>query len=369
MRIAKLIQPLCAAALIAACTSVQAQLPDLRGKTLFVTGTIHVTGSVTILFQTTNFDENLVLDDTNPAKIILNNTGPEDNSVLTGTLPLPPIETPPYETCANPNIPITGSFNRSTGVLTLTGTIPGQSVFNFGVQEVNGNPNRILVRLTDLSINATGTGTIETDGTLRIRQPGDTPLTFTGTPRLALKSPDASDPCVFGGLIQANVSNASFTLKNWIAALPSVSGTVTLAECPGAANVPMTFMFHPSDNSGDFTRTVTPNADGTFTVSNLPAKQFAIRVKSANTLAKVVQADTTNGSATGVAVGALAGGDATGDNSVDVLDLAELISAFDADPTAPNWNNGIADFNCDDSVDVLDLAILIQNFDQVGEEL
>ncbi|MCS6775458.1 MAG: dockerin type I domain-containing protein, partial [Chloroherpetonaceae bacterium] len=63
----------------------------------------------------------------------------------------------------------------------------------------------------------------------------------------------------------------------------------------------------------------------------------------------------------------LLGGDANGDDAVDVLDLAELITAFDSSDGDPNWNEGIADFNYDGTVDVFDLAILVQNFDQTGE--
>jgi hypothetical protein len=185
-----------------------------------------------------------------------------------------------------------------------------------------------------------------------------------GRPRLALVDPDS---CTFGGVLQANVTNSSIILRNWVAELPSISGTVTLEDCPNA-NVPMTFILRPSDNSGDITRTITPNPDGTFVIPNLPAKNFAVRVKSSNTLAKIVSANTSNGSVTGLAVGALEGGDADGNNIVDVEDLSKLITSFDADSSSPNWLGGVADFDCDGIISVEDLHILISNFDASGDD-
>jgi hypothetical protein len=38
----------------------------LRGKTLFVTGTLHAQGTVIIAFQTFNFNENLPITADNP---------------------------------------------------------------------------------------------------------------------------------------------------------------------------------------------------------------------------------------------------------------------------------------------------------------
>lgn len=48
-------------------------------------------------------------------------------------------------------------------------------------------------------------------------------------------------------------------------------------------------------------------------------------------------------------------------------DLALLIQSFDADPTSPNWNGGVADFNGDNIVSVDDLSLLIRNFDAEGD--
>ena len=65
-------------------------------------------------------------------------------------------------------------------------------------------------------------------------------------------------------------------------------------------------------------------------------------------------------------VGTLLGGDANDDNSVDVLDLDQIIQSFDRCLGDDGFIVS-ADFNCDGCVDVLDLDILIRNFDKFGD--
>ena len=59
-------------------------------------------------------------------------------------------------------------------------------------------------------------------------------------------------------------------------------------------------------------------------------------------------------------------GDANHDNIVDVADLALLIAAFDADPSASNWDERV-DFDMNQIVDVIDLSYIIANFDAEGD--
>jgi plastocyanin len=143
-----------------------------------------------------------------------------------------------------------------------------------------------------------------------------------------------------------------------------ISGMVELEDCMMMIT-PLTFTFHPSDNSGDIERIVLPTVDGAFTVGNLPAKNYTLRVKGMSWLANSLAVNTTNGSVTDLDVGMLRGGDANDDNSVDVLDLDQLIQSFDKCHGDTGYIEG-ADFNCDHCVDVLDLDILIRNFDQQG---
>ena len=143
-----------------------------------------------------------------------------------------------------------------------------------------------------------------------------------------------------------------------------VSGTVSLEDCFNPV-VPLTFTFHPTDNSGDVVKTVTPDASGAFTVSSLLAKSYTLRVKGNRWLAVQVPVNTTGGNVTALALGTLKSGDANNDNSVDVLDLDTLITTFDKCNGDQGYIEG-ADLNCDNCVDVLDLDLLIRNFDQTG---
>jgi hypothetical protein len=128
-----------------------------------------------------------------------------------------------------------------------------------------------------------------------------------------------------------------------------------------------TCTLHPLDGSEDRTMSIRVDAAGNFLLHDIPAKNYQIKVKTANTLSRVMAADATLGDVADLAFPALKGGDACEDNSVDILDLDCLIQAFDSDPNQPHWNPN-ADFDGNASVDVLDLDILIRNFDQMGED-
>lgn len=146
-----------------------------------------------------------------------------------------------------------------------------------------------------------------------------------------------------------------------------VTGRITREGCETAAGSEANFEFRPTVGTA-FTRTAELSAKGTYTLEDIPAGTYNIAIKTSNNLQKVLNAVVVGGSFVAGKHVTLPGGDANGDNSVDVLDLSELILAFDATPEAENWNEGKADFNCDNSVDVLDLDILIRNFDLTGDE-
>jgi hypothetical protein len=138
-----------------------------------------------------------------------------------------------------------------------------------------------------------------------------------------------------------------------------VSGTVTLEDCASAA-FPLTFQFRPTDNTPSFTRTVTPAANGSYSIANVPPNSYQVAVKGSKWLQKVVSVDASTGSVSGVNVDLL-GGDANDDNSVDILDLLAVIAVFNTP------GNGATDLNCDGSTDVQDLLLLIGNFNQAGD--
>ncbi len=102
---------------------------------------------------------------------------------------------------------------------------------------------------------------------------------------------------------------------------------------------------------------------------------YRLFIKGTRHLSRVVNVTVSGSGDVTVPTVTLKGGDANDDDSTDVLDLDQLIRAFDSfaddgpepgDQPSANWDPG-ADFNYDDSVDVLDLDILIRNFDQTGD--
>lgn len=144
----------------------------------------------------------------------------------------------------------------------------------------------------------------------------------------------------------------------------NISGTITLQESVNRAQ-PLTFEFRPTDGSAVFTRTLTLSSNGGFSLSNIPARLYKLAIKGSKWLRRTIDLDASS-NVSGLSV-TLLGGDATGDNIVDVEDLATLITSFDADPFASNWDGGKADFNCDQVVSVDDLDLLIRNFDVQGD--
>lgn len=149
-------------------------------------------------------------------------------------------------------------------------------------------------------------------------------------------------------------------------ALPSVSGRIQMEGIVTSAPAQrITLTFRPSSNAPEFTRRVMLAPNGTFTVYNVPPDQYLVRVKGKKWLATALPVNTMGGHVENVTL-MLRAGDANNDNMVDVLDLAELIAAFDATPGTANWNDGRADLNCDNMVDVLDLDLLVRNFDLEG---
>lgn len=147
----------------------------------------------------------------------------------------------------------------------------------------------------------------------------------------------------------------------------TVSGSLALESIvPTATPQNLEMIFRPANNSGNLSHSITVKPDGQFSIGDIPRQSYTLHIKGDKYLAKNVTIDASNGNVTNVSAILLAG-DATDDNSVDVLDLDALIQAFDSATGDSNWNNGRADFNCDGSVDILDLDLLIRNFDAAGD--
>jgi hypothetical protein len=149
-----------------------------------------------------------------------------------------------------------------------------------------------------------------------------------------------------------------------ITLIPASSGKLNLAGCVNLVQQ-INFTFRPTDGSAPFTRTVTLKADGSFTLTGIPAKRYDLAIKGAKWLQKVVPVDATGGYVIGVTA-TLRPGDINDDNVVDIADLSDLADAFFTTPGDPFWN-AQADLNCDNRVDIKDLGLLAAAFGVEGD--
>lgn len=108
----------------------------------------------------------------------------------------------------------------------------------------------------------------------------------------------------------------------------------------------------------------TTDAAGDFTITEVPAGTFTLRVSMPRYLAaeKPINVPDTVTSSTGNDV-ELLGGDINQDDRINIQDLAMMGARFGTTLTEPNWDdNGRADINNDGDVNIQDLAIAGGNF-------
>ena len=148
--------------------------------------------------------------------------------------------------------------------------------------------------------------------------------------------------------------------------IPEVSGQVTLQGSTSVVQ-PLTCTLTPTGatTSATITETVTAAADGTFSLTGIPAGTYTLSIKGSRSLRKDMAVDTTSGTVSGLTVPLLAG-DLNGDNAVTLSDLAMLRAAYGSTPTSTNWNPN-ADLNGDGAVTLSDLAILRANYGKTGD--
>jgi hypothetical protein len=144
----------------------------------------------------------------------------------------------------------------------------------------------------------------------------------------------------------------------------TISGAITLNGCVNAAQA-LTLTFRPTDGSGDITKTVTLNADGTFSLAGIPRKSYTLHIKGSKWLAQNMAVDASGGDIAGVTA-TLRPGDINNDNKVTIADLVLLADAFNTTPASPHWNAS-TDLNCDGKVNIADLGLLADNFGKSGD--
>jgi hypothetical protein len=144
----------------------------------------------------------------------------------------------------------------------------------------------------------------------------------------------------------------------------TVTGVITLEGSADPQQM-LTVILRSANGAPPLVRQTYPGTNGSFRLTNLPRQSYQARIKGPKWLAKVVTINATGGNVSGLTV-TLPAGDANNDNRVGVLDLDQLITAFDTAEGDADFRPN-ADFDCDGTVSVLDLDLLIQNFDRAGD--
>ncbi|MFN8498297.1 MAG: hypothetical protein U0641_10610 [Anaerolineae bacterium] len=106
---------------------------------------------------------------------------------------------------------------------------------------------------------------------------------------------------------------------------------------------------------------VETDADGRFTFTNVPLGAHVLRLDMPGYLAVEGQFQTTQPT-TVLGDLTMTGGDAYGDQVIDIFDLTLVARAYDSQPPA----DPKADLNADGRVDLLDLVLVTQNYDKRG---
>ena len=147
----------------------------------------------------------------------------------------------------------------------------------------------------------------------------------------------------------------------------SVGGFVTLE---GAVNIQIPLHIDFRDPLTDqflFSRTVTVAADGSYTVTNVPAgRAYDLHIKADKYLAANHPVNTFSINDRDADVTLLAG-DANNDNAVDVADLLLVIYHYNKVAPNPGFLDA-ADLNGDGANDVTDLLLVIGNYNKMGED-
>ncbi len=241
-------------------------------------------------------------------------------------------------------------------------------------------PTGTLVSSYYIHQDIIGIGPIRLDGSVTFAQPilgliyqsgyiaSDPILGATGTlygygTDRQLEEPDTVSWVGNTLTISWNTTTARDNMRVIIAAGVTISGRIALQSCVNSVQ-PIEFTFRPTAGSV-FTRTVTLNATGAYTLSNIPFGEYSVSVKGAKWLRKTISVNANTGDVTNANATLLAG-DANNDNFADISDLLLLIGHYNQ--VSPNAGfSDAADFNCDGVNDISDLLLLIGNYNKQGD--
>ncbi len=183
---------------------------------------------------------------------------------------------------------------------------------------------------------------------------GELPTISTPTPTSAVLAPQPVVPPTVTPSSEQAILNGRVTLEGrgnppsaqWVIPLQ-----VTLVALAG--NLP------------NITSTVATAPDGSFQVTTITPGAYAVMVRGAHTLQRVINVTLQAGSNT-VDLGTLPEGDAVDDNTINVLDFSRMTSSYNqCAPTAGYMAQ--ADFNNDQCINAQDVALLTHNFGRSGD--
>jgi alpha-tubulin suppressor-like RCC1 family protein len=145
----------------------------------------------------------------------------------------------------------------------------------------------------------------------------------------------------------------------------TVSGVVTLRGCLNPVQ-PLTFTFrNPAAGRAPFARTATLAADGSFSLTDIPAGYYTLHVKGSKWLAKNLTLNATHGDVLGLSL-TLSPGDINDDNKVSITDLGLLADSFGKGQGQTGYNAN-ADLDCNNKVTIADLGLLADSFGKSGD--
>ena len=156
------------------------------------------------------------------------------------------------------------------------------------------------------------------------------------------------------------------TTASYAQAQRSVSGKVMLDDCVNLSQ-PVSFVFASTTNATTFTRTLPLNADGSFTLSNIPSDVYAVGVTGRKWLTKVISVDISTSDVTNFRAELLSG-DTNHDNTVDISDFGLLVNAYSTAVGDAGYDER-ADLTCDGVIDIADFGALVNTYGTTGDAL
>ena len=199
------------------------------------------------------------------------------------------------------------------------------------------------------------------------------PATLAAPATVVVKATSAIDTAA-PGYTAATFQPMPFSAQATLTVQPvyhTASGTVVLEgiDDPSTTVIPVnpvTFVFTPGGGT-PITVTQTLGAGGSFSISNLPAAAYTVKIKGDKWLRTSIIANLGSGDASNLFT-TLPAGDVNNDNSVDSTDFGLLIGAFNTSlATSGASYDPTPDLNNDGVVDSADFGLMIGNFGLIGQ--